>query len=48
MFRFYAKPAKNEDGTLDLMHWSAGIPGKKNTPWENGVYKVDLAFPEGM
>ena len=27
---FYAKPAKAADGTLNLMEWDVGIPGKQN------------------
>jgi ubiquitin-conjugating enzyme E2 I len=44
---FYAKPAKANDGSLDLMKWEAGIPGKAGTPWENGLFKLSLLFPEG-
>jgi len=43
---FYARPTKNSDGTRDLMHWIAGIPGKEGTPWEGGIYKLILSFPE--
>jgi hypothetical protein len=25
---FWARPGKNDDGTMDLMNWSCGIPGK--------------------
>ncbi|KAJ1510897.1 E2 SUMO-conjugating protein ubc9 [Coelomomyces lativittatus] len=28
------------------MRWEAGIPGKKNTPWEGGLYKLSLTFTE--
>ena len=45
-FGFWAKPDKNPDGTLNLMQWSAGIPGKQGTPWEGGVYKLQLSFPD--
>ncbi|CAH1761854.1 5062_t:CDS:2 [Entrophospora sp. SA101] len=45
-YGFYARPMKNEKG-LDLLTWQAGIPGKKGTPWENGVYKMIMTFPEG-
>ena len=31
---------KNADGTMNLMLWEYGIPGKKGTPWEGGLYKV--------
>jgi Ubiquitin-conjugating enzyme len=44
---FYAKPAKASDGSLDLMKWEAGIPGKAGTAWENGLFKISLLFPEG-
>ena len=27
---FYARPAKAPDGTLNLMEWDVGIPGKQN------------------
>ena len=27
---FYARPAKAADGSLDLMNWEVGIPGKAN------------------
>lgn len=43
---FWARPGKSEDNTLDLMNWTCGIPGKDNTPWENAVFKVVMAFPE--
>ncbi|KAG0170482.1 E2 SUMO-conjugating protein ubc9 [Apophysomyces sp. BC1034] len=44
---FWARPGKNADGSLDLMVWTCGIPGKENTPWDVGVYKVVMTFPEG-
>ena len=27
---FYARPAKASDGTMNLMEWEVGIPGKSN------------------
>jgi hypothetical protein len=30
---FVAKPMKNEDGSLNLMVWEAGIPGPEDTDW---------------
>ncbi|SYW73740.1 probable ubiquitin--protein ligase hus5 [Ustilago bromivora] len=82
-FGFYARPAKASDGSLDLMNWEVGIPGKANasicpfplssrprfkislthspspstslshaplrpeqTPWEGGLYKLRMIFPE--
>ncbi|KAJ2515852.1 SUMO conjugating enzyme Hus5 [Coemansia sp. RSA 2049] len=43
---FYARPQKTPDGGLDLMRWECGIPGKEDTPWENGLYKCILLFTE--
>ncbi|KAK9764212.1 SUMO conjugating enzyme Hus5 [Basidiobolus ranarum] len=45
-YGFYARPARNPDNSLDLMTWHVGIPGKASTPWENGVYKLVMAFTE--
>ncbi|ORZ37273.1 ubiquitin-conjugating enzyme 9 [Catenaria anguillulae PL171] len=45
-FGFFCKPKKKADGSLDMMKWEAGIPGKEGTLWEGGVYKVVLEFPE--
>ncbi|KAJ1652790.1 SUMO conjugating enzyme Hus5 [Dispira simplex] len=45
-YGFYARPSRRDDGTLDMMKWQAGIPGKANTPWEKGVYKLVLLFPD--
>ncbi|KAA8495291.1 SUMO-conjugating enzyme ubc9 [Porphyridium purpureum] len=42
---FFARP-KLDDGKQNLMVWECGIPGKKETPWEGGVYKLVLEFPE--
>lgn len=44
-FGFFAKPEKSPDGSLDLTNWKAGIPGKKNTPWEEGIFPVTINFP---
>ncbi|KAI9334568.1 ubiquitin-conjugating enzyme/RWD-like protein [Obelidium mucronatum] len=44
-FGFYARPDKNKDNSLNLMKWQVGIPGKKDTPWEGGMYKMMLVFP---
>lgn len=43
---FFARPEKGADGTLDLMTWEAGIPGKKDTKWAGGLYKLRMSFPE--
>ncbi|KAK9456208.1 ubiquitin-conjugating enzyme/RWD-like protein [Dipodascopsis uninucleata] len=45
-FGFYARPNKASDGSLDLMNWSVGIPGKPNTLWAGGLYKLTISFPE--
>ncbi|KAF8828862.1 hypothetical protein HHX47_DHR3000175 [Lentinula edodes] len=46
-FGFYAKPAKNADGSMNLLEWEVGIPGKTNTAWEGGLFKLTMIFPEG-
>ena len=45
-FGFYAKPSKSDDGSMNLMEWEVGIPGKANTPWEGGLYKLTMIFPD--
>ncbi|KAJ1893718.1 SUMO conjugating enzyme Hus5 [Kickxella alabastrina] len=45
-YGFYARPQKKEDDSLDLMRWECGIPGKTDTPWENGLYKCVLLFTD--
>ncbi|XP_025419286.1 SUMO-conjugating enzyme UBC9-B-like [Sipha flava] len=45
-YRFMAKPSKNRDGTLNLMIWQCFIPGKKNTPWEGGVFSLRMFFKD--
>ncbi|KAJ1356160.1 E2 SUMO-conjugating protein ubc9, variant 2 [Parelaphostrongylus tenuis] len=40
-FGFIAKPVKKKaDGTLNLFDWECAIPGKKDTIWKGGLYKV--------
>ena len=29
-----------------MMTWACGIPGKAGTPWEGGLYKVEMAFTD--
>ncbi|XP_075118025.1 SUMO-conjugating enzyme UBC9-B-like [Leptodactylus fuscus] len=43
---FIAGPAKNPDGTLSLLTWECGIPGKDGTPWEGGLYRLRLYFED--
>ena len=45
-FGFIARPMKNADGTMNLMLWEYGIPGKKGTPWEGGLYKGQIIFKD--
>ncbi|KAF4520059.1 hypothetical protein B566_EDAN007915 [Ephemera danica] len=45
-FGFVARPTKNADSSLNLMTWECAIPGKKGTPWENGLYKLRMIFKE--
>ena len=41
---FFARPTSNGDGSSNLFKWEAGIPGKKGTDWEGGLYKVRIDF----
>ncbi|KAI9265577.1 ubiquitin-conjugating enzyme/RWD-like protein [Sporodiniella umbellata] len=43
---FWARPEKKQDNSLDLFNWVCGIPGKKNTLWENSVYELIVQFPK--
>jgi len=43
---FYARPGKNQDGSLNLMKWECGIPGDKDTFWEGGLYPLTMEFSE--
>lgn len=45
-FGFYAKPVKSADGSMNLLEWEVGIPGKAETAWEGGLYKLTMTFPE--
>jgi ubiquitin-conjugating enzyme E2 I len=29
-----------------MMSWKCGIPGKAGTIWENGIYTLNMEFPE--
>ena len=33
-------------GGSDLFFWNCSIPGKKDTDWEGGAYKVTMEFTE--
>lgn len=43
---FFARPEQNPDGSANLMKWTCGIPGKKGTDWENGIYPLTMAFTD--
>jgi len=44
---FYARASRNPgDGSTNMMKWDCGIPGKKDTPWEGGLYKIRMEFTE--
>uniref|UniRef100_A0A914BW11 UBC core domain-containing protein n=1 Tax=Acrobeloides nanus TaxID=290746 RepID=A0A914BW11_9BILA len=45
-FGFIAKPAKKPDGTLDLFNWECAIPGRKDTIWDGGLYKLRMIFKD--
>merc|ERR1712168_866619 len=45
-YGFVAKPVKNTDGTMNLMMWECAIPGKKNSSWEGGLYKLKMIFKD--
>ena len=43
---FVAKPKKGQSGALDLFEWECLIPGKKDTPWEGGSYRLRMTFKD--
>jgi len=45
-FGFYARPITNPDGSMNLMTWEVGIPGKEGTDWEGGLFKVRMEFTD--
>jgi ubiquitin-conjugating enzyme E2 I len=45
-FGFWARPATAADGTMNLMMWDAGIPGKDGTIWEGGEFHLTMQFSE--
>eukprot|EP00755_Sulcionema_specki_P004483 Sspe_Gene.30178::Locus_14812_Transcript_1_1_Confidence_1.000_Length_1075::g.30178::m.30178/K10577/UBE2I, UBC9; ubiquitin-conjugating enzyme E2 I len=46
LFGFMAKPKVKEDGELNLLEWEASIPGKEDTIWAGGEYKLNIEFSE--
>lgn len=48
-FGFYAKPVRDpKTGVVDLKKWECGVPGKDNTIWAGGLFKLEVTFPDGM
>lgn len=45
-FGFYARPSVASDGSIDILKWNCGIPGKDKTLWAGGVYPLTLTFTE--
>ena len=43
-FGFFARLSSNGDGSTNLLSWDAGVPGKKGTDWEGGLFKVRMEF----
>ena len=45
---FWARPLANNDDAAATSSWTweAGVPGKKGTNWEGGVYKVQMEFSD--
>merc|ERR1711974_326554 len=43
---FFARPEQNPDGSANLMKWTCGIPGRKGTDWENGIFPLTMAFTD--
>ena len=45
---FWARPLANNDDAAASSSWTweAGVPGKKGTDWEGGVYKVQMEFSD--
>ncbi|OMJ84477.1 hypothetical protein SteCoe_14361 [Stentor coeruleus] len=45
-YNFYAKPTTNESGSVNLVRWECGIPGKKGTIWDGATYKLFMDFSD--
>jgi len=43
---FVAVPEKMPDGSSNLFKWDCAIPGKQKTPWERGLFKLTIKFPD--
>lgn len=38
---------RTKEGVLDLKNWECGVPGRAGTIWEGGMFKLNIAFPDG-
>ncbi|KAF2479924.1 ubiquitin-conjugating enzyme/RWD-like protein [Neohortaea acidophila] len=45
-FGFVARPVKTANGGLDLKKWECAVPGKENTIWAGGLFKLEVTFPD--
>ena len=43
---FYARPTTNDDKSTNLMKWECGIPGKNDTLWFGGLFKLTMEFSD--
>ena len=43
-FGFFARLSSNGDSSTNLLSWDTGVPGKKGTDWEGGLFKVRMEF----
>lgn len=44
-FGFVARPEKT-NGVLDLKKWTCSIPGKDDSIWAGGLFKLEMQFPD--
>ncbi|EKX34450.1 hypothetical protein GUITHDRAFT_155732 [Guillardia theta CCMP2712] len=43
---FFARLDQNPDGSMNLMRWKCGVPGKENTIWAGGLFDITMEFSE--
>lgn len=43
---YLVKLTKTSSDTRNFFKWELKIPGPKGSPWEGGVYKIIMSFPE--
>lgn len=39
-------PPALQDGSVNMMKWQCGIPGKEGSPWAGGVYRLTMEFTD--